>query len=148
MLESWSGFCKKVVKSLQFHIAKRSRTQKHTSLVPCISEQLPRPSDASAEVVGLCAAQLDSQVGLRPKLGFPEGSCRMSCSTEGLVWWQQTAFSCCFCGEALFHHMAVHAPIHLISVGRIKLSPTEYRQKTQRNVVKNIILQYPGKGMI
>lgn len=44
--------------------------------------------------------------------------------------------------------MAVHAPIHMISVGRIKLSPTEYRQKTQGNVMKNSILQDPGKGLI
>lgn len=135
MLASWSGLWKKVVERLQFHT--HACAQKHADLLSSMSEQLPRPCGASVVASGLCVACMGSQIGLCPSWGFPKGSCRMSCSMEGSIWWQQTAFSCRFYGEALFHHMAVHAPIHLISVGRIKLSPTEYRQKTQRYVMKN-----------
>lgn len=99
-LKSWSVLCRKVVKSLQSHMAQRLHTSAHKSS-PVWCHPFPRAAETKWCFSGGCWT-LSRRVHLCPKFCFPKGSCRMSCSMEGSFWWQQAALSCCFYGGALF----------------------------------------------
>lgn len=99
-LKSWNVFSRKVVKSLQSHIAQRSHTRAHKSS-PVWCHPFLRAAETKWCFSGGCWT-VGRWIHLcePSKLGFPKGFCRVSFSMEGSFWWQQAALSCCSYGEA------------------------------------------------
>lgn len=132
----------KVVKSLHSYIAQRSHTRTQKSS-PVWCHAFPRPSDASVVAVGLWA----DGVTCVPSWAFPRASAGWPAAWSVHSGGSKLPSGAVLMERPFFHRMAVHALIHLISIGRIKLSLTEYMQKTQGNVMKSSILEYSGKGL-
>lgn len=145
-LKSWSMLCTKVVKSLQSHMAQRSHTWVHTKALQSGAtyfRELLRPSDASVAAAGLWAGGFTCV----PSSPFPRAPAGWAATWRVHSGGSKLPSAAVLMEKPFFHHMAVHAPIRLISVGRVKLSLTKYMQKTQGNIMKNSILEYPGKGL-
>lgn len=117
-------------------------TQKLSSLVPPISESCR--DQVMLQWWLLDCGQVNSPVWTI-QVGLSQGLLQSELQHGGFILVAASCPQLLFLWRSLFHRMGVHAPIHLISIGRIKLPLTEYMQKTQGNVMKNSTLEYPGK---